>query len=419
MILNLNAQNQAMTHHQAMMKSGGSSTTRLLLIIFGISLLFIANNVRKVSQASPRDDPSEDRFHVMPSAHVVVARGLEKLETNQVESNKKRRRRKKRERRSVLTSETGVLVNSSTNSSESFSACLLTKDDSHFLIEWLAYHYHSLPLKHLIVAVDPHSKTSPSFIFEKWRKYGLMQIDEWTDTDFIPTSTKANQTGIDVHRYRQKKFYKHCLHSLKKQGKTWVLLIDVDEYLSYNTYTRNFSTTDIMHQPGNVLSFLQREMSKNENETLLHTQDACIMMPRLRYGSVESELENVDRNVPPEFNASSFQTLRYRKYGNPNIRKQKVYGAGKTIIDISRVSAKHISPSNPHRPVNTCTRAVFMKVKQSSLVVRHYLGSLEQFFFRSDGRQEDGTIETGMKSQSVSMIIDWSLNRFVNRRSRS
>jgi hypothetical protein len=32
---------------------------------------------------------------------------------------------------------------------EGFSSCLLVMDDNPYLIEWLAYHYQSLPLKRL------------------------------------------------------------------------------------------------------------------------------------------------------------------------------------------------------------------------------------------------------------------------------
>jgi hypothetical protein len=63
---------------------------------------------------------------------------------------------------------------------KSISACLLTMDDNHFLIEWLAYHYHVLPLRDLIVAVDPRAKTSPQEVFDRWK--GLINITVWNDT---------------------------------------------------------------------------------------------------------------------------------------------------------------------------------------------------------------------------------------------
>jgi hypothetical protein len=65
---------------------------------------------------------------------------------------------------------------------EAFSACMLIMDDNHRLTEWLAYHYHVLPLDYLVVAVDPNSKTSPSAILDQWRGYG-MTIIEWNNTE--------------------------------------------------------------------------------------------------------------------------------------------------------------------------------------------------------------------------------------------
>ena len=46
---------------------------------------------------------------------------------------------------------------------------MLVMDDNHRLTEWMAYHYHVLPLRYMIVAVDPRSKTSPTHIFNQWR----------------------------------------------------------------------------------------------------------------------------------------------------------------------------------------------------------------------------------------------------------
>jgi len=66
-----------------------------------------------------------------------------------------------------------------------FSACLVLKDDNHWLIEWLAYHYHVLPLRDLIVVKDPTSKTSPDKIFQRWK--GRINIETWDEGDFIPT----------------------------------------------------------------------------------------------------------------------------------------------------------------------------------------------------------------------------------------
>jgi hypothetical protein len=61
-----------------------------------------------------------------------------------------------------------------------FSACLLIKDDNQILPEWIAYHYTVLPLRHLIVAVDPFSLTSPKPILDEFSRLG-MDIEVWRD----------------------------------------------------------------------------------------------------------------------------------------------------------------------------------------------------------------------------------------------
>ena len=57
----------------------------------------------------------------------------------------------------------------------SWSACLLIKDNNSILPEWLAYHYTVLPLRRLIVGVDPSSDTDPQSIFDLYGKM-LLQI---------------------------------------------------------------------------------------------------------------------------------------------------------------------------------------------------------------------------------------------------
>eukprot|EP00588_Corethron_pennatum_P009150 CAMPEP_0194271248 /NCGR_PEP_ID=MMETSP0169-20130528/5088_1 /TAXON_ID=218684 /ORGANISM="Corethron pennatum, Strain L29A3" /LENGTH=204 /DNA_ID=CAMNT_0039013557 /DNA_START=100 /DNA_END=711 /DNA_ORIENTATION=+ len=63
------------------------------------------------------------------------------------------------------------------------SACLLVKDDNHILSEWIAYHYTTLPLRHLVVAVDPISETSPADILGRWNKEMDMDIHMWGDEE--------------------------------------------------------------------------------------------------------------------------------------------------------------------------------------------------------------------------------------------
>ena len=122
--------------------------------------------------------------------------------------------------------------------------------------------------------------------------------------------------------------------------------------------------------PGAFLSFLQHEQQQQDenNETVLHTQGPCIMMPRVRYGSVESTIEEIHDNVSHSINASAFTTLRFRKYGNP--MQKRMHGAGKTLLDVSRISAQ-----------------VHEKEQSSSTHDQMYKGSLYQTQQESFGRE--------------------------------
>jgi hypothetical protein len=117
------------------------------------------------------------------------------------------------------------------DSNSSFSACLLVMDDNHYLIEWLAYHYHKLPLRYLVIAVDPRSRTSPSFVLDRWDKY--MTIIRWTDSDFLPKewlnrriSETDSKSKFIMHRERQRNFYPACFRHLKRAKRAWTIVIE-------------------------------------------------------------------------------------------------------------------------------------------------------------------------------------------------
>lgn len=134
-----------------------------------------------------------------------------------------------------------LLSFNSSSSTSFFSACLLTMDDNHRLPEWISYHYLTLNLKYLVVAVDPHSKTSPLQIFDRWKD--RIEIVIWSDHDFALTNLMINTTSdtaeqrINKHRTRQQNFYRACMKYLKRQKQqsiTWTAFIDTDEFITIN-----------------------------------------------------------------------------------------------------------------------------------------------------------------------------------------
>ena len=85
-----------------------------------------------------------------------------------------------------------------TKRSNGASACLIIKDENPRLIEWIAYHYQVLPLKHLIITSDPSAITSPTTILNRWRKdLPDLEIIEWNDQDYSFNQTWAESKGAN------------------------------------------------------------------------------------------------------------------------------------------------------------------------------------------------------------------------------
>lgn len=307
-----------------------------------------------------------------------------------------------------------------------FAACMLVMDDNMRLAEWLAYHFHVLPLRYMIVVADPRSKTSPSYLWNRWRRQG-MYIEEWKDTDFwrgdlrdIPDDAEL-QKKRDRHRGRQKFFYRSCLTALKKANRTWVALHDSDEYLVYNhaggekfeaweehmqqlhnekrqelqierpkesdfpaRRTRPKHTPPTTAEPGAMIHYIRAEQAAGHP----YYQSPCIGVPRLQFGAAESTKQERENQVPSPnlFDTRQFDTLRWRKHAERNNFVKNALG--KVIMDISRIDIEN-SPyfMSLHRPIKKICTAPWHNDWESGLRINHYLGSWESYSFRDDSRK--------------------------------
>jgi hypothetical protein len=181
--------------------------------------------------------------------------------------------------------------------SNTTSFCLLTRDDNHILNEWIAYHYHVLNLRHIVIALDPSSTTSPEALLTKWSSLFGMTFEIWREEDYMPDyflkgnyhlldsyvkhfkfpseiyDTDQSQdevTKINNHRFRQVTFVSHCLRSVKEKlqedakQKHWVVHVDTDEYIVINPLARsNLERPKLIELPqvpaaGSVLEFLNQ-----------------------------------------------------------------------------------------------------------------------------------------------------------------
>lgn len=297
-----------------------------------------------------------------------------------------------------------------------FSACMLIMDDNHLLIEWLAYHFHVLPLRYMIVAVDPRSRTSPTYLFNRWRRRGMV-IEEWSDKDFWierkPIEDNAPfQEKRDRHRGRQKFFYKQCLIRLKELNRTWVTMNDSDEYVLYNhaggtqekfdawmervrESIKQMKKTDLkLMQPsqippstakaGAMIHYIRHE----QDAGISYYKSPCIGVPRLIFGAMESTAEERYDNVPTEWKdvADQLNTLRWRKHAGRNDFGKNALG--KVLLDVSRIDVVNTPYfKSLHRPIRSICRQPWQYDWASGLRINHYLGSWESYSFRDDARR--------------------------------
>lgn len=267
------------------------------------------------------------------------------------------------------------------DNNSTFSACLLVADDNHYLIEWLAFHFHTLPLRYLVIARDPRSRTSPKLILDRWEKY--MTIVRWNDRRFLPKEwlhrvpAENDPTAkLMKHRERQRNFYPACFEFLKRAQRQWTLVIDVDEFAIQNRHYEYFHRE---HETVLEAILAQNQMSNT----------TCITMPRLRFGNFEDGNSTGRKLSPKEYQDRDFLTYRYRWRAGLHSRKENRHP--KSMINVAKIGNFSRLDTDAHRPVRSeCPRRnMYIMNRNSPFSVHHYVGSREQFLFRKDAR--DGT----------------------------
>jgi hypothetical protein len=271
-------------------------------------------------------------------------------------------------------------------------------------ITGLAYHYHVLPLRYLIITVDPRSKTSPTNLLNRYRRLGLF-VEEWDDFKFMKPEIAINKLGDDEklqikrdrHRMRQKTFYRTCLTRMKQRGRSFTTLIDTDEFITYNhkgdadfeeweqerlrRHKKRFPKKDRIRpssippttaDEGAMIKYIRTEQAAGSK----FFQKPCISCPRLQFGALESTDEERRKQVPPklQLDPDRLDTLRFRKHAE---RQDFVKnGLSKSILDVSRINQFPRIPSL-HRVIPTICPQPWRDEFTSLLRVNHYLGSWE------------------------------------------
>jgi hypothetical protein len=285
---------------------------------------------------------------------------------------------------------------------ESFSSCLLVMDENFRLYEWLSYHYHVLPLRYVVIAVDPRSHLSPEPVLDLFRRELNMTIITWTDDDYVSwtTTLPINASSYQLaERYleRQRRFIESCIQHMQLQGKKWTALWDVDEYISINGYDRVFGNVTLpsdLSESGVILKVLQQVEHK-----------ICFSMIRIHVGTKESTVLN--QTAIPNLQPERLDTLRYL-YKNHHGGRKVGNGLGKVFLNVQNVTFPINVPS-PHRPVrHLCPAAPGNKESEyGPFYILHYIGSWEAYNFRSQDARI-GTYRTwGIWQERSNRSVTW------------
>lgn len=323
---------------------------------------------------------------------------------------------------SIIKNKNATTTNTNNNSTleewkhevpkDGFSACLLLKNDNDRLSEWLAYHWLTLPLKYLVVAVDPTGTTSPMKILQAWNTSNMgIDIVLWNDHDFGHWIDEELDEK-HKHRARQKRFLSECQRYHKKKGRTWLAVVDPDEYITYNTISQDDpkiqrtnedepekffqpdyvnEMTSIRNQLGNILQQRKTVFSFiNENrDKEPWISEQCHLMPRIFFSAVESSNDILSRSNADKygFDPLKLSTLRYFHHAQKGKFEFNHYG--KVIVDLTRIKWYEISIDmySVHRPNHKSCPIPIKPYSDAVLRVHHYLGSWEQYSSRSDVRR--------------------------------
>ncbi|GFH60731.1 hypothetical protein CTEN210_17207 [Chaetoceros tenuissimus] len=281
---------------------------------------------------------------------------------------------------------------------DSFAACILVMDDNHRIIEWLAYHYHTLPLCRVIAMTDPRSKTSPFSILQRWEKY--IKFDLWSDNDIFSEEELKNRSDenmIKLHCSRQHAFNVKCMQTLREEGAAWTVMTDVDEYVcinplawnpSANLYQKDIAPIPI-DQPGSIIDMLNKVDLDDEQ---IHAQEwkACIPIAHFQFGRIESSIDKVNSMFPKELKpsilANDFDTFCWRYYGTDRVTARNGVLPGKTLVDVSSIPEKEMKRliGGPHRPVDKRCKGGNVWLNTNETLRNLDLSTRELAFFRTD-----------------------------------
>jgi len=303
-----------------------------------------------------------------------------------------------------------LFSNKTASISKGFGACLMIKEDNDLLYEWIAYHYTTLPLRHLYIGSDEGNRQDPLEVLSRWDSTDL---NYWifNSSSFAYRHSDGKQESQDAHHqflHRQRGFITTCAEFMKNQNVTWVLFVDSDEFVVPNPLgnddekgpppSNNESKAALRFQ---MRSAMAKQRSEGRRLTVVEIinmlspyeeLEPCYTMPRLLFGSLENatcpESEAVDKHARTEFDFDQLSTLRFKQHA-----KKGDFATGKfakVFVDVSRIPDEQfpVVPKSIHRPFRPLCGPAVVPFEESLFIVNHYVGSWERYNSREDGRRD-------------------------------
>lgn len=321
---------------------------------------------------------------------------------------------------------------------DGFAGCLLLKDDNDRLSEWIAYHWLTLPLKYLIVAVDPTGTTSPKHILDEWRKADMgMDIVLWDDADY---GHWIDEELDDKHRHRdrQMRFTAECQRHHKAKGRDYVVIVDPDEFITYNViaddepqsilenidnfpelYTKKKYTQAMRKLRKDLPTYLANHITifeylRQHKAEEPWESEMCHLMVRLYFSAIESDPAIIEKDNVSKYGLdhNRFSTLRYFHHEERTIFGMNRYG--KVLVNLKKTPWDELDRDmdSIHQPNYPSCKDPLKPYINGILRVHHYLGSWEQYFSRVDVRRTKEKYEEG---NSVDAGVDFQLQDWLYR----
>ena len=317
---------------------------------------------------------------------------------------------------------------------QSWTCYLLTYNVylSHYI--FLIYFSTKLPLRYVYLAVDDNgSRQDPRDVTQKWEEEQGLGMSFWVVnvSEFITPNNNTNSTATktttttkeEAHHdfiHRQRAFITECTRFLQQQGVHWTTYMDTDEFIVINHLghedydnDNNNTTTDQFRPSREEFRSARRDLPPMETQptvlqvlknstitTITTTQyPACISMPRLLYGALETTtcpearetLDFAQAHFPRRY--SDLSTLRFEQHARKGDFQKSRWG--KVLMNVSGVPQELLdsdnnnhSPRNIHRPWKEVCGPAAVHFPDAIFYVNHYIGSWERYSSRhNDARR--------------------------------